>query len=69
MLDDYHIPFTAVNTVKSKSTNKTTLYIGVEDPLLIQHVGFIKTLFNTKNYNKIYKNNYNRLPDANRYSY
>jgi hypothetical protein len=57
MLDDYHIDFTAVNTVKSNSTNKRTLYIGIEDPTLIRrHKRLLQSLFNTRNYNRIYNN-------------
>jgi hypothetical protein len=57
MLDDHHIDFTAVNTVKSNSTNKRTLYIGIEDPALIRrHKGLLQSLFNTRNYNRIYNN-------------
>jgi len=60
MLDDYHIDFTAVNTVKSRSTNKTILYIGVPNSVLIQqHTPLVRTLFTRTNHNKIYNRNYN----------
>lgn len=60
MLDDNYINFTPVNTVKCRYTNKTILYIAVEDRQSVQqHQALIYTLFTTRNYNKIYRKNYN----------
>ena len=66
MLDDNHIDFTAVNTVKSNSRNKAVLYIGVDDPAIARYTPFIQTLFDTQNYNRIYKHHYN-FPVNHRY--
>jgi len=56
VLDDNHIDFTAVNTVKSNSRNKAVLYIGVNDYASIRtHEAFARTLFTTRNYNRIYQ--------------
>ena len=61
MLEDNHIHYKAVNTVKSHLKNKATLYIGVEDPKMTRYTRFIQTLFNTENYNRRYHHNYNYL--------
>ena len=67
MLDDHHINFTAVNTVKSRSNSKAVLYIGVDDSTAIQTYGTrVRALFTTENYNRIYHRNYNYQSD-NRY--
>jgi hypothetical protein len=60
MLDDNYIPFVAVNTVKSHTPGKSTLYIGVKDLTIVRrHQAFVQTLFDTRNYDRIYKENYN----------
>lgn len=60
MLDDNYIPFIAVNVVKSQTSGKSTLYIGVDDESFARrNAAFVQTLFDTRNYNRIYKHNYN----------
>lgn len=67
LLDDNHIQFTAVNTVRSKSTNKTILYVGVKDSTFIkQYQELIQHLFKTKNYDRIYHRNVNYFFDNHR---
>lgn len=67
MLDEKNIPWTAVNTVKSQTPGKSTLYIGVESPSIARrHAAFVQTLFDTPNYNRIYRRNYN-YPANHRY--
>lgn len=60
MLDDYHVDFTAINKVKSQTTNTTILYVGVHTfESIIRYKPLLQTLFTTRNYNRIYNNNYN----------
>ena len=59
-LDDNHIPYRAINTVKTRTPRKSTLYIGVYNTTDIQrYQAYVQTLFDTRSYNRIYKRNYN----------
>ena len=61
ILQENHVVYCAVNNPTSKLTNKTSLFIGVEDKKLIpEYRNKIKHLFDSEHYEQIRMNRYRR---------